>query len=139
MISEQPLDMSRQEFKPSVKSSSVESSPPFSSPEVSPPAVTKLPKPRAISNPRDFFAKLYGTEDKKSSCEGTEPAVVCSSAVPGHFPPSPPHYPASPPPFPASYLHYAADPSLFRLDTLPLPGGLAAFCKCIIFTYSVTS
>ena len=119
MISEQPLDMSsKPELFPSVKP------PPPPLLEESPPPLTKLPA-KTISSPRDFFAKLYGPAEEKSPTP-PPPAGVTSSA----------------PAVVASRLHptafggggsvYGYDPALFGL---PLPGGLAAFCKLICLSF----
>jgi len=114
MISEQPLDMSRpsSDIKPYLEQSS-EPNPE----ETSPPPLTKLNlvKPKTVSSPKDFFAKLYGPDESKSGNPTAAPVVSSiltnMSSNLGFSP----------------YLSHYPDPTLFRFDSLPLPGGLAAF------------
>lgn len=114
MISEQPLDMSRpsSDIKPYLEQSS-EPNPE----EASPPPLTKLNlvKPKTVSSPKDFFAKLYGPDESKSGNPTAAPVVSSiltnMSSNLGFSP----------------YLSHYPDPTLFRFDSLPLPGGLAAF------------
>jgi hypothetical protein len=151
MITEQPLDMTKPD--PDQLTSTT-----AAVPEDSPPPLTRVTaglftKQKTPSSPKDFFAKLYGPDEKKPTDGAASLGDgLQSGGFPHHFSTGSPqqevapqharlNHPhpcltAGPAPClsagPASFLghHYPPDPAaLFRLDTLPFPGGLAAFRK----------
>ena len=118
--STEPVDMTgREEFDDRTESSS---------------SFTKIEK-KTPSSPREFFEKLYGPdppdndikEQRLSGSFGheTEPA----SPPDIHTPLSPPPY--NPLPHLPPYLSTFPTGGMIPVDSLPLPPGLAAFCKLI--------
>ena len=161
MITEQPLDMTKPDPDQQTSATSTAAIPEDSPPPLTRVAANLFTKQKTPSSPKDFFAKLYGPDEKRSGGDGAAPTgdspQHVSGGVPHHFTASSPqgggplharlnHHPCLST-SPAACLsatpylghNYPPDPAaLFRLDTLPFPGGLAAFRKYFCCSYKMS-
>ena len=151
MITEQPIDMTKSDPDQLTATTVSETSPPPLTRIISAGGSLMTKQKTTPSSPKDFFAKLYGpsaAEDKKSAVANAPPDsppgmmshFAMSSPAADHQQRSMLHQPCLPASSPAAaflsgshHLGYPSDAAtaaaLFRLDTLPFPGGLAAFRK----------
>ena len=114
-------------------------------------------KKKTPSCPREFFAKIYGTKEEDSQRQSAfaplisplpqpqspislPPSPTSSLSPPKDYPypPMPPNanfLPGMPPPYFTNLHHLPniplspAEATTLRLEGIPFPGGLAAFCK----------